>query len=102
MKLFSEEVFGPIAPIITAKNELEAIALANNTDYGLGASIWSKDLNKARSIAKEIKAGCIAINQQVKSDPKVPFGGTKKSGIGRELADYGLKEFTNIKTVTIK
>lgn len=102
MRILREEVFGPIAPIIVVKNEEEAIRIANDTVYGLGASIWSKDLVRAERVAAEIQAGCIAINDMVKSDPRLPFGGVKKSGIGRELSHYGLKEFVNIKTVVIR
>ncbi len=102
MKILTEEVFGPIAPIITVKDEDEAVRAANDTEYGLGASIWSRDLKRAERIAGRVEAGCIAINDMVKSDPRLPFGGVKKSGIGRELSHYGLKEFVNIKTVVVR
>lgn len=98
---FDEEMFGPIAAIITAKNETEAIQLANKNRYGLGASIWTKDLDRGQRIAREINSGSIFINALVKSDPRLPFGGIKKSGYGRELSAYGIKEFTNIKTIYI-
>lgn len=102
MKILAEEVFGPIAPVITVKDEDEAVRMANNTAYGLGAAVWSRDIEKAERLARRIEAGFIAINDMVKSDPRLPFGGVKKSGVGRELSHYGLKEFVNIKTVVVK
>ncbi len=101
MKVFSEEVFGPIAPVIIFKNEKEAVRLANNTEFGLGGSIWSKDLDKAEKIARELECGAVFINSIVKSDPRMPFGGIKQSGLGRELSHYGLKEFVNIKAINV-
>lgn len=101
MRIINEEVFGPIAPIIIVENEEEAINAANNTQFGLGASIWTKDLIKAERISKKIECGFVVINDMVKSDPRLPFGGIKKSGIGRELSNYGLKEFVNIKTIVV-
>lgn len=102
MKVMSEEVFGPIAPIIVARDEDEALRLANATDLGLGASIWSRDVERAIELSRQIRSGFVAINDIVKSDPRLPFGGVKKSGVGRELSHYGLKEFVNIKTVVVK
>ncbi len=102
MKVLTEEVFGPLATVIVVGDEDEAVREANNTDYGLGASVWSRDTERAERFAQKIDAGCIAINDMVKSDPRLPFGGVKKSGIGRELSHYGLKEFVNIKSVVIK
>ncbi|MGB4281522.1 MAG: aldehyde dehydrogenase family protein, partial [Methanosarcina thermophila] len=101
MKVCNVEVFGPIAPVITAKDEDEAVKIANSTEFGLGAEIWSRDLERAQRLAKRIKSGFVAINGMVKSDPRLPFGGVKKSGVGRELSHYGLKEFVNIKTVVV-
>lgn len=101
MKVFNIEVFGPIAPVIMAKNEDEAIEIANSTELGLGAEIWSADLERAERLAKRIRAGFVTINGRVKFDPRLPFGGVKKSGIGRELSHYGLKEFVNIKTIVV-
>ncbi|MFY9340308.1 MAG: NAD-dependent succinate-semialdehyde dehydrogenase [Methanosarcina flavescens] len=101
MKVCNVEVFGPIAPVIMAKDEDEAVKIANSTEFGLGAEIWSKDLERAQRLAKRIKSGFVAINGMVKSDPRLPFGGVKKSGVGRELSHYGLKEFVNIKTVVV-
>jgi succinate-semialdehyde dehydrogenase/glutarate-semialdehyde dehydrogenase len=101
MKVCNVEVFGPIAPVITAKDEDEAVKIANSTEFGLGAEIWSRDLERAQRLAKRINSGFVAINGMVKSDPRLPFGGVKKSGVGRELSHYGLKEFVNIKTVVV-
>lgn len=101
MPAFDEELFGPIASIIGAKNESEAIQLANTNRYGLGASVWTTDIKRGQRIAKEINAGSVFINALVKSDPRLPFGGIKKSGYGRELSGYGMKEFTNVKTIYI-
>ena len=101
MKVCNVEVFGPVAPVITVKDEDEAVEIANSTEFGLGAEIWSGDLERAERLAKRIKSGFVAINGMVKSDPRLPFGGIKKSGIGRELSHYGLKEFVNIKTVVV-
>jgi succinate-semialdehyde dehydrogenase/glutarate-semialdehyde dehydrogenase len=97
-----DEVFGPVAPIVTVKDEDEAVRVANDTEYGLGASIWSRDHERAERLATRIEAGTIAINDFVKSDPRLPFGGVKKSGVGRELSDYGLKELVNIKSVVVR
>jgi succinate-semialdehyde dehydrogenase/glutarate-semialdehyde dehydrogenase len=102
MKVLKEEVFGPIAPIIVVKDENEAVRVANNTEYGLGASVWSRNTDRAERIASRLEAGFIAVNDMVKSDPRLPFGGVKKSGVGRELSHYGLKEFVNIKTVVVR
>lgn len=99
MKVCNMEVFGPIAPVITAKDEDEAVKIANSTDYGLGAAIWSGNTERARRLAKKVKAGFVVINGMVRSDPRMPFGGVKKSGVGREFSHYGLKEFVNIKAV---
>lgn len=102
MKVLNEEVFGPIAAIIVVKDEDEAVRVANNTEFGLGASIWSKNHDRAEKLAARLEAGTIAINDMVKSDPRLPFGGVKKSGFGRELSHYGLKEFVNIKSVLVR
>ncbi|MGD1074996.1 MAG: NAD-dependent succinate-semialdehyde dehydrogenase [Thermodesulfovibrionales bacterium] len=102
MRVLTEEVFGPIAPIIVVKDEEEALNVANDTEYGLGAAIWSGNLQRAERLAVRLEAGAIAINDMVKSDPRLPFGGIKKSGVGRELSKYGLREFVNIKTVVVR
>ncbi len=102
MNVFEEEIFGPIASITGFNQDSEAITLANQTEFGLGASVWSKDSQRALLIGKQLECGSVAINDFVKSDPLLPFGGIKKSGIGRELAQYGLHEFVNIKSYTIR
>jgi succinate-semialdehyde dehydrogenase / glutarate-semialdehyde dehydrogenase len=102
MKVLTEEVFGPIAPVIVVKDDDEAVRAANDTDFGLGASIWSNDRDRAERIASRLEVGTVAINDMVKSDPRLPFGGIKKSGFGRELSHYGLKEFVNIKSVVVR
>ncbi|MBX9765520.1 NAD-dependent succinate-semialdehyde dehydrogenase, partial [Patescibacteria group bacterium] len=101
MPAYDEEIFGPVASIIPVESEEEAITVANDTEFGLGASIWTKDIEKAKRMATRIEAGAVFINAQVKSDPRLPFGGVKKSGHGRELGEYGVKEFVNAKTVSI-
>jgi len=98
---FEEELFGPVFSITPFKTEDEAILLANQSEYGLGASIWTTDIEKGQLIARKIEAGCVFVNDLVRSDPRVPFGGIKKSGYGRELSHLGIKEFVNEKTVWI-
>tara|TARA_Y100000310_G_scaffold345308_1_gene463596 strand:- start:5566 stop:6942 length:1377 start_codon:yes stop_codon:yes gene_type:complete len=99
---YSEELFGPVASVIVVENEAEAIAVANDTDFGLGASVWTADIDRAKKIIPQINSGAVFVNGLVKSDPRMPFGGEKRSGYGRELSHYGLKEFVNIKSVWIK
>ncbi len=97
-----EEIFGPVALLQKFDTEEEALRLANETRYGLGASLWSRDTSRMEGLARRIEAGSVFINGLVKSDPRLPFGGVKKSGYGRELSEIGLHEFTNIKTVWVK
>jgi len=99
MEVFDEETFGPVAAVSVVKNMEEAVALANKSRYGLGASIWTRDLDIAAQLAPRIEAGSVFINGIVKSDPRLPFGGIKASGYGRELSVAGIREFVNIKTV---
>jgi succinate-semialdehyde dehydrogenase/glutarate-semialdehyde dehydrogenase len=101
MVCFTEEIFGPVASLIVAKNDEEAIQLANETSYGLGASLWTKNRKRAEMLAARIEAGSVFINGTVKSDPRLPFGGIKQSGYGRELSSPGMHEFVNIKTVWV-
>ncbi|MAF24825.1 succinate-semialdehyde dehydrogenase [bacterium] len=100
--IFSQETFGPVASIIVAKDEADAVRLANLSPYGLSSSVWSKDVARAERVAEQIEAGGVFINAITKSDPRMPFGGIKLSGYGREMSHYGLKEFVNIKTVVVK
>jgi len=100
MPAYEEELFGPVASVIKVKDTSEAIKVANDSDYGLGAAVFSEDLQRAEEIAAyELKAGCCFVNDFVKSDPRLPFGGIKESGYGRELSHFGIKEFVNTKTV---
>ncbi|NEU68945.1 NAD-dependent succinate-semialdehyde dehydrogenase [Spirosoma agri] len=102
MAAFDEETFGPLAVIIEAKDETDAIRLANQSDFGLGAALWTQDLDKADRLARQIQAGSVFINGLMRSDPRVPFGGIKTSGFGRELSEAGIKEFTNVKTIWVE
>ncbi len=101
MSAYNEETFGPVMAIIPVNDEQEAIEVANDSEFGLGGSIWSQDIKKAEKLARKIETGAVFINGMVKSDPRLPFGGIKKSGYGRELSDYGIKEFVNIKSIWI-
>lgn len=102
MPVFNQETFGPVAAVIRANDDEDAIAIANDCAYGLGASLWTEHTAKGKMLARKIESGSVFINGLVKSDPRLPFGGIKKSGYGRELSHYGIKEFVNIKTVWIK
>jgi succinate-semialdehyde dehydrogenase/glutarate-semialdehyde dehydrogenase len=102
MPVFDEEVFGPVAPVIIARDTAEAVSLANATKFGLGVSLFTNDLEKARDMVSEFKDGAVFINDLVKSDPRLPFGGTGHSGYGRELSMHGIREFVNVKTVYVR
>ncbi len=103
MPAFDDELFGPVASVISVQDEAEALNLANASRFGLGGAIFSRDLARAQSLARtEMDCGAVAINQLVASDPRLPFGGVKQSGYGRELGPYGIREFVNIKTITTK
>jgi succinate-semialdehyde dehydrogenase/glutarate-semialdehyde dehydrogenase/succinyl-CoA reductase len=99
MEIAQEEVFGPVAPVITVDDEKEAIRIANDSKFGLGASIWTQDLEKAERLSSMVQSGIVTVNNVVVSDPRVPFGGVKNSGFGRELSRFGMLEFVNIKSV---
>ncbi|WP_254545923.1 NAD-dependent succinate-semialdehyde dehydrogenase [Halomarina pelagica] len=97
-----EEVFGPAAAVYGVEGEEEAIDLANDSHYGLGGSVWTEDLDRGKRVAREIESGCVFVNELTKSDPRIPFGGVKDSGYGRELSDKGIKAFVNAKTVWVQ
>ena len=99
MPAFDEETFGPVAAVIRARDAADAIRLANDSTFGLGASLWTQDRERAVRLVRQIEAGCVFVNDLVKSDPRLPFGGVKRSGYGRELSEYGMREFMNIKSV---
>jgi succinate-semialdehyde dehydrogenase/glutarate-semialdehyde dehydrogenase len=102
MPAFDEELFGPVAAVVPAKDEEEAIALANASVFGLGGGVITRDVARGERIAAErLEAGCVFVNDAVRSDPRLPFGGIKESGYGRELSSYGIKEFVNVKTVFV-
>jgi acyl-CoA reductase-like NAD-dependent aldehyde dehydrogenase len=101
MQVMRDEVFGPVAPVYVVADEREAVRVANDNQFGLGASVWTSDPKKADSVARAIQSGMVFVNALVKSDPRIPFGGIKKSGTGRELSRYGLREFVNVKSVNL-
>ncbi|HSP87913.1 MAG TPA: aldehyde dehydrogenase family protein, partial [Ignavibacteriaceae bacterium] len=103
MPAYDDELFGPVAALIKVKDEDEAVKVANDTIFGLGAAVFTQDVKRGEEIAaKRLNAGCCFVNDFVKSDPRLPFGGIKESGYGRELSTFGIKEFVNIKTVYVK
>jgi succinate-semialdehyde dehydrogenase/glutarate-semialdehyde dehydrogenase len=102
MAAFDEETFGPVGAVVRAKDEREAIALANRSGFGLGASVWTGDPRRGEALAATIESGSVFVNSAVKSDPRLPFGGVKRSGYGRELSAFGIREFVNIKTVWVQ
>jgi succinate-semialdehyde dehydrogenase/glutarate-semialdehyde dehydrogenase len=101
MPAYDEEIFGPVASVIYARNEEEAILIANDSKFGLGGSVWTRDSEHGEQVARQIETGCVYVNGLVKSDPRLPFGGVKQSGYGRELSRHGILEFVNAKTIWI-
>jgi succinate-semialdehyde dehydrogenase/glutarate-semialdehyde dehydrogenase len=103
MPAYDEELFGPVAAIISAKDENDAVRIANDSIFGLGSAIFTQDVEKGERIAaKELEAGSSYVNERVQSDSRLPFGGVKTSGYGRELGEFGIREFVNIKTVYLR
>src|SRR2546422_10321172 len=101
MPAYHEETFGPVAAVIRVKDAEDALRVANDTDFGLGSNIWTSDVERGKKLAEKVEAGLVFINGMVASDARLPFGGVKRSGYGRELSEYGIKEFTNIQTVWV-
>lgn len=101
MRVVTEESFCPVAPIITVKDEEEAIRVANDTEFGLGGSVWTRNLERGVRLLKRVDAGTLFVNNITKSDPRMPFGGIKKSGLGRELSKFGIREFVNVKAINV-
>ena len=102
MPVYSEETFGPVFTIITVDDEEEAIAVANDSEFGLGGSVWTRDLKHGEDVARRLETGAVFVNGLTKSDPRLPFGGIKKSGYGRELGELGIREFVNAKTIWVR
>ncbi|HET8646273.1 MAG TPA: NAD-dependent succinate-semialdehyde dehydrogenase, partial [Vicinamibacteria bacterium] len=102
MAAFDEEVFGPVAAVVPVKDEEEAVRAANDTPFGLGAAVFTRDLQRGQRLAARLEAGNVFVNTHVQSDPRLPFGGVKESGYGRELGEFGIREFVNVKTVYVK
>ena len=101
MPAYEEELFGPVASILRVKDDAEAVRVANDTTFGLGGSVWTRDVDRGDRIARQLQVGAAFVNAIVRSDVRLPFGGTKRSGFGRELAEHGIHEFMNIKSVYI-
>ncbi len=102
MRAYHEELFGPVAIVIHARDEEDALRIANDSPFGLGGSIWTRDSARGERLARRLQSGASFVNGLVKSDPRLPFGGIKHSGYGRELSHHGIREFVNVKTIWIK
>jgi len=98
MPAYDEETFGPVAAVIRVTDQEHAVRVANDTAYGLGASVWTTDVERGLRVARQVQSGAVFVNAVVASDPRLPFGGIKRSGYGRELAAAGIREFTNLRT----
>ena len=101
MRLYDEEAFGPVASVIRVADESGAIAVANGSRFGLGGSVWTNGKERGERVARQVESGDVFVNGVTRSDPRLPFGGIKKSGYGRELSHYGIREFVNIKTIWV-
>jgi succinate-semialdehyde dehydrogenase/glutarate-semialdehyde dehydrogenase len=101
MPAYDEEVFGPVAAIIPVRDEAAAIEVANDSMFGLGGGVVTPDLARGQRVAAALECGCVFVNEPVRSDPRLPFGGVKQSGYGRELSAFGIKEFVNVKSVVV-
>jgi succinate-semialdehyde dehydrogenase/glutarate-semialdehyde dehydrogenase len=101
MPLFDEETFGPAAAVIKARDADDAVALANDSKYGLGGNLWTRDIERAKRLARRLESGAVFVNGMTASDPRLPFGGVKRSGYGRELSYFGIREFMNVQTIWI-
>jgi len=99
---YDEELFGPVASVIRAKDEAGVLAIANGSRFGLGGSVWTQDQKRGERVARRVQSGAVFVNGMVKSDPRLPFGGIKASGYGRELSHHGMREFQKAKTIWIK
>ena len=102
MAVFQQETLGPVAAVIRAEDEEAAVELANDTPYGLGASVWTDDPERGQRLGRRVQSGSLFVNGIVASEPRLPFGGIKRSGYGRELAAVGIHEFTNIRTFWVQ
>jgi succinate-semialdehyde dehydrogenase/glutarate-semialdehyde dehydrogenase len=102
IRAYKEELFGPVASVLHARDEEDAIRIANDTDFGLGGSVWTRDVARGEAVARRLQCGSAFVNGLVKSDPRLPFGGIRRSGFGRELSHHGMHEFVNAKTIWVK
>jgi acyl-CoA reductase-like NAD-dependent aldehyde dehydrogenase len=102
MPVFREETFGPAAAVSAARDVNHAVELANASSFGLGNSVWTRDLALGEEIASRLQSGLVFINSMTASDPRLPFGGVKRSGYGRELSHFGVREFTNVQTISVQ
>jgi succinate-semialdehyde dehydrogenase/glutarate-semialdehyde dehydrogenase len=101
MRAYEEELFGPVALVLRAANEGDTLRLANDVDFGLGGTVWTEDIARGIRVARMVESGAVFVNGLVKSDPRLPFGGIKNSGYGRELSSHGIHEFVNAKTIWV-